>query len=136
MIWIDTSIPRHVAQALAVIRTDILYVGDRYPFDRNKDRIWLPDAGIENGLTILRDKRVRTRPGERRAIIENKVGAFIVAQKTNPTKWEYLKLIVGALDEMLVKFEATEKPFIYLIRADGTLNQVAVRPVAPYDRRA
>lgn len=118
-----------MADALSLVRADVEYVGKLYPFDRNKDTIWLPDAGRAGALVILRDKRVRSRPGENRAIQENNVGAFIVNQKQSPTKWQYLKLIVGALDEMEEKFAATPRPFIYTIDSHGMLRQVSLRPL-------
>lgn len=135
MIWIDTSIARSVARAISQVRQDVLWVGERYPFDTNKEPIWLPDAGREGALVILRDKRIRTRPGERRAIIANGVGAFIINQKRNPDKWQYLKLIVGALDEMEEKFATTPRPFIYTVDREGLLKQVIVRTPREDDRR-
>ncbi|MDA1096334.1 MAG: hypothetical protein O3B84_03655 [Chloroflexi bacterium] len=121
MIWIDTSIARSVARALSEVRDDVRWLGDLYPYQHNKDSIWLPDAGNQSALVILRDKRVRTRPAERQLIIEHKVGAFIINQKRNPTKWQYLRLIVGALDEMEAKFLSTARPFIYTVDSMGQL---------------
>lgn len=128
MIWIDSSIPRAVARALALVRDDILYVGDRYPFDANKDTVWLSDAGREDGLVILRDKRIRSRPGERRVLFERSVGAFIINQKANPTRWQYLRLIASSLDDMIDRFAVTPRPFVFTVDSHGQLRQVAVHP--------
>lgn len=131
MIWIDTSIPRAVARALALVRDDILYVGDRYPFAANQDAVWLADAGREDALVVLRDKRIRTRPGERRIILDHSVGAFIINQKQNPTRWQYLRLIVGSLDEMGGRFSETPRPFVFTVDSKGQLRQVSLRPPRP-----
>lgn len=128
MIWIDSSIPKPVATALQQVRDDVEYIGTLYPYQRNKDTIWLPDAGRANAMVVLRDKKVRTRPGERRAIINNRVGVFVLTQKRNPTKWEYLRLLSQTLDEMQEKFESFPRPFIWTIDSTARFSQYHPRP--------
>ena len=65
-----------------------------------------------------------SRYGERRAIIDNGVGCFILNQGSDPTKWEYLKLLALTLDEMEIRFEQTVRPFIYTVSREGKMNQV------------
>ena len=124
MIWIDRSVPQAVAHSLRLVRDDVCWVGDLYS-QHTKDMVWLADAGSAGVLVILRDKKVRSRPGERRTIIDNRVGCFIVNQKHNPTKWEYLRLIAGSLDGMQERFAATARPFIYTVDSHGEFRLVS-----------
>jgi hypothetical protein len=119
----DRSIPKAVAEALKLVRGDILWLEDCLAHDV-KDPEWLREVGKAGWLVILRDKKVRTRPAERRAILENDVGAFILNQGSDPTKWRYLQLLTQTLDEMEQKFATTRRPFIYTVSRDGRINQV------------
>jgi predicted nuclease of predicted toxin-antitoxin system len=122
MIFIDRSVPKPVAEAIKMVRDDVLWLEDRFPHN-TKDEVWLAAAGRNEWLVITRDKHIRWRPGEREKIIRHGVGCFIINQKQDPTKWEYLQLIAGALDEMQEKFAATQRPFIYLIDRQGRLRR-------------
>ena len=124
MIFIDRSIPKSVAAALKQVRDDVVWLEDAFPH-RTTETEWLPEVGRREWLVISRDKKIRTRPGERRMLQEGKVGCFIIGQKKNPTRWEYLKLLAVTLDEMEEIFSSTQRPFIYVIHKDGRLSRVA-----------
>lgn len=62
-----------------------------------------------------------TRPGERRAVIANRVGMFVFNQRHSPSKWDYFKLLGKCLDEMERLFAATERPFIFVVNHEGTI---------------
>jgi hypothetical protein len=118
VIFIDRSIPSGVADALKCVRDDIRWLEDE--FDHwVKELEWMPQVAESGWPAILRDKKIRTRPLERRLIFQHNLGCFVFTQKTNPTRWEYLKLMVKSLDEIEARFEATPRPFIYLIDRDG-----------------
>lgn len=123
MIFIDRSIPKGVASALKAVRSDIFWLEDKFPHN-TKEVEWLPVAGANDWLVILRDKKVRTRPGERAAIIKHSVGCFIIHQKKNLTRWEYLKLLVKTLDKMEDCFATTPRPFIYKVDSVGSFTRV------------
>src|SRR5215211_7769760 len=110
MIFIDRSIPKGVAEALKQVRDDVIWLEDKFPHDVT-DAEWLREAGAQGWIVISRDKKIRSRPGERRALVENGVGCFSITQKQPLNKWGYLKLIVATLDEMERRFAATKKPF-------------------------
>ena len=123
MIFIDRSVPKPVAEALKQVRNDVTWLEDHFNH-WVKELEWLPEAGRNGWLVIVRDKRIRSRYGERRAIIDNGVGCFILNQGSDPTKWEYLKLLALTLDEMEIRFEQTVRPFIYTVSREGKMNQV------------
>src|SRR5919112_5198 len=99
MIFIDCSVPKPVAEAIKQVRSNVHWLGDIFDVSV-KDEVWLARAGDEGWLVVTRDKHVRTRPGERQKIIDHGVGYFIINQKQDPTKWEYLQLIAKTLDDM------------------------------------
>ncbi|HEU4760528.1 MAG TPA: hypothetical protein VFT91_11195 [Dehalococcoidia bacterium] len=123
MIFIDRSIPKGVADALKAVRDDVRWLEDEFQHDA-KETEWLPEIGKRGWLVISRDKKIRTRPGERRALVDAGVGCFILAQKQNLTRWDYLKLIAASLDEMEEAFASTRKPFIYTVGRTGQLGRV------------
>lgn len=123
MIFIDRSIPKSVAEALKKVRDDIVWLEDVFNH-RTKETEWLPEVGQRGWIVISRDKKIRTRPGERRILQESNVGCFIVAQKQNPTRWQYLKLLAATLDRIEETYEATPRPFIYKIDSAGRLTHV------------
>lgn len=130
MIFIDLSVNEPIAEAIKVIRNDVAYLYDIYrpPGSRQTIRVpdseWLARAGQEGWLVITRDNKIRYRPGERRAIIENNVGAFVLAHKDGLPKWPYFRLLVCSLDEMERRFAETPRPFIYLVSASATFTRV------------
>lgn len=124
MIFIDRSIPRGVAEQLRHICDDtVIFLDERFPPD-TPDREWLAVAGREGWLVISRDKRIRRRPGEREAILENGVGCFILGWRKNLTRAAYLDVLAGSLDEMQALFAETPRPFIYVVNAAGTMRRV------------
>lgn len=135
MIFIDLSVPEPIATAIKVIRNDVAYLYDIYqPPSRTQpilvpDSEWLARAGREGWLVISRDEKIRYRPGERRAILENNVGAFILAHKEGLKKWPYFRLLVCTLDEMERRFAHTPRPFIYLINGSGIFTPVHIKPI-------
>ena len=114
MIFIDRSIPKGVAEALKAVRPDVFWLEDKFPHNTS-ELVWLPVAGQSDWLVILRDKKVRTRHGERAAIIKYNVGCFIIHQQKNPTRWDYFKLLAKTLDKMEEYFAMTPRPFIYKV---------------------
>lgn len=123
MIFIDRSIPKPVANALKQVRNDVSWLEDHFLHDQTDDS-WLASVGAWGWLTVSRDKHILTRPGEIDAWMRNGVGGFIIGQKQDPTKWQYLQLLAKTLDEMEEVFAKTERPFLYNIAKNGALRRV------------
>ena len=124
MIFIDRSVPKGVAEAIKQVRDDALWLEDRFQHDVS-DETWLAQADACGWLVIARHKKVRSRPGERETLIRHGVDCFILNQKQDPTRWEYLQLLARTMNEMQERFAATPRPFIYTIDKNGILRQVA-----------
>jgi hypothetical protein len=119
VIFFDRSIPRGVAEAVKQVREDACWLEDVFEEGWIKDREWIPEVGARGWLVISKDKKIRTRPEERRAIKENDVGCFILNYRQPLNRWEILKLVTSTLDEMEEKFANTPRPFMYLIDRNG-----------------
>ncbi len=119
MIFFDRSIPRGVAEAVKQVREDACWLEDVFEEGWIKDREWIPEVGARGWLVISKDKKIRTRPEERRAIKENDVGCFILNYRQPLNRWEILKLVTSTLDEMEETFANTPRPFMYLIDRNG-----------------
>ncbi len=124
MIFIDRSVPRGVADAVKMIREDVLWLEDEFAHDV-PDQEWLAVTGEREWLIITHDKKIRTRPGERRAIMEHGVGCFILTYKQDLKKEEILALISENLGEMERRFESTPRPFIYTVSKNGEFREYA-----------
>jgi hypothetical protein len=123
MIFVDRSIPRSVAEALKLVRADVRWLEDEFAHN-TPDADWLSDVGRRGWLVIGRDRRIRYRPAEKQAIFDHRVGYFCIAQDSNPTRWEYLQLIVMTLDRMEDVFATVERPFIYGVYKDGSFRRL------------
>lgn len=119
MIFFDRSIPKGVADAIKSVRDDACWLEDVFEQHWIKDREWIPAVGARGYLVVSRDRKIRTRPEERRAVRENNVGCFILNYKQPLNRWEILKLVASTLDEMEEKFANTQRPFMYLIDRNG-----------------
>jgi len=123
VIFFDRSIPRGVVEAVKQVREDACWLEDVFEEGWIKDREWIPEVGARGWLVITKDKKIRTRPEERRAIKENDVGCFILNYRQPLNRWEILKLVTSTLDEMEEKFANTPRPFLYLIDRNGRFGQ-------------
>lgn len=124
MIFFDRSIPKSVAYAFKQERGDVLWLDDVFA-QNTPDTEWLPKAGASGWLVICRDKKIRTRPGERREILDNGVGCFILAHKKDLTKLEMIGLLRTVLPKMEQLFANTHRPFIYTIDRAGLFRKYA-----------
>jgi hypothetical protein len=126
VIFIDASLPKTVADELKKVRDDVVFKHDVF-LPGTDDPVWLRRVGVEGWLAITRDGRIRTRPGEREAIMENGVGCFILThQKDLPTP-EVVRIVFDHLPEMERRFSATPRPFIYTVTKNGHFTEYAQR---------
>jgi hypothetical protein len=126
VIFIDASIPRTVADELKKVRDDVVFKHDIF-LPGTDDPIWLRKVGIEGWLSITHDGRIRTRPGERAAIMENGVGCFILTYRQDLQKPEIVRMVFDYLPEMERRFSSTPRPFIYTVTKNGHFTEYAQR---------
>lgn len=124
MIFIDRSIPRAVASALKQDRDDVVWLDEVF-HQATPDEEWLREVGARGWIVISRDKKIRTRPGERREILESGVDCFILASKKDMPKEDMVALIRRTLPEIERMFATTKRPFIFTIDSAGRFRQYA-----------
>ena len=125
MIFFDRSILKGVVDAVKLVSDDrpkrLEAVFPDNPSIGETE--WMPVIGGYGWLTVMRDKHVRTRPEERRAIRESNLGCFNFIYKKNKSRWQTLQLVCTTLDEMEVKFANTPRPFMYTVNGNGAFKQ-------------
>ena len=120
--YVDASIPENVYRALAHVRADVLYPGEPgCPVTHRAalDRDWLPMAGRQEWIVLMRDKHVRHGPGERNALLSHGVRAFVLTGAGNYTEWRTLHLLVRRWDEIEQIVATVPGPFLYAVTQQG-----------------
>jgi hypothetical protein len=99
--YFDASIQVRVALTIAEFRNDVLYAGGPgAPAQSTPDVQWLARAGDRDWVVLTRDKRIRTRPGERQTFLDAGVRCFCFTQAGNATSWEMLQVVVSMWDRI------------------------------------
>jgi hypothetical protein len=118
--YLDASVPIAVRTALATVREDIVYAGGPgAPKESTQDRHWLATAGREDWVVIKRDKRIRTRPWEREALIAAGVRTFCLTGAGNYTRWDTLRLLAGRWARIEHVAANIAGPYIYSVTWEG-----------------
>ncbi len=82
------------------------------------DTDWLPIAGRNAWIVVMRDKRIRSRPRERQALLEHGARTFCLTGAGNYSKWRVLELVVQSWPEMEAR-AAEDGPYIYALTQAG-----------------
>ena len=102
------------------MREDVRWIADVPGLSpATPDGDWLRHCGAESWLALTRDKKIRWRRAERRAVTEGNVGLFVLSHRKNLKRWEQLKAIVTHLDDIEIQFKETARPFIFVIDRGG-----------------
>lgn len=120
--YCDASFPLPVAQALSRVRTDVWYPGHPdCPIASQDvhDEDWLPIAGEGKWVALMRDKHIRSRPGERAALIRHGLRAFCLTTAGNAPKWDVLTLVVRQWPAIERTAEEEPGPYICAVTRDG-----------------
>ncbi|MEO8291745.1 MAG: hypothetical protein ABI635_01290 [Actinomycetota bacterium] len=120
--YFDASVQIDVAKALSLVRDDILYpgaLGSPIASPNVDDEVWLTAVGAQNYVVVKRDKKIRTRPWERQALIAAGVRSFCMTGAGNYSKWEVLRLLARFWPDMEEVAETIPGPYIYSVTQRG-----------------
>lgn len=119
--FFDNNLSQKLAQAINLLEEDheIMHLKDKFSPDE-KDEIWLKHIGDNCIFLITRDKKIRKHPAEIEAIKRNRVGAFILTGKRY-TKWQEIKQLICAWEEIKNLADRTHKPFAFQIPLRGKI---------------
>ena len=120
--FLDANVPVNVSKGLAQVRSDIMYPGAHgCPVMSTvvPDIEWLGIAGRQEWVVVTKDRKIRTRPGERNALVDAGVRSFCATHAGNYTMWELLKLLVARWDDMEEIAMNVPGPYIYSVTKNG-----------------
>ncbi len=120
--YLDASVQIAVARALREVRDDVLYPGaPGCPIQGPEvpDVEWLRIAGDNQWVVILRDKRIRRRPGERRRLQEHGLRVFCLTGAGNYSRWQTLELLVRRWEQIERIARDEPGPYIYAVTQGG-----------------
>lgn len=92
-----------VGKALAMLRRDVLHPGHRdipeVPLG-SVDSVWIPIVASKGLVVISRDKKMRTRPAERAAIMASGMRGIWITDSKNLTSWDLMTRLVRYWDQI------------------------------------
>ncbi len=77
--------------------------------------MWLPIAGANKWVVLMRDKRIRSRPWERQKLVDHGVRAFCLTHAGNYSKWHTLELLVKRWQDFELISMVESGPYIYSV---------------------
>jgi hypothetical protein len=115
-----TSVPVAVRRALAEARDDVCYAGEPgMPKESTGDVHWLAKAGENDWVVLKRDKRIRSRPAEKQALIDAGVRTFCLTGAGNYTRWEVLRLLAARWPKIEQVASTVDGPYVYSVTWQG-----------------
>jgi hypothetical protein len=111
-----------VGYALNAVRMDIAYPGHHVCPDvprGTKDSVWLTKVGQRGWAVIMRDKRIRTRPGERELLRRYHIRAFCLTGSGDQTSWVMLEQLVKEWNNIERQLTQIQGPFLFGITLNG-----------------
>jgi hypothetical protein len=118
--YVDASVPVAVRRALAEVRDDICFAGQPgMPKERTQDVHWLKTAGEQGWIVLKRDKQIRKRPWERKALIDAGVRTFCLTGAGNYNRWRTLELLAVRWSKIEEVASSVDGPYIYSVTWSG-----------------
>jgi hypothetical protein len=105
--------------ALAAARSDTIHSGHALIPECPRgalDTEWIPAVAARGLIIITRDKKLRTKPVEVRALWEHGLRVFCIGGKRDLSTWEWLERVVRQWPRMEVLIEERGPgPWIYML---------------------
>jgi len=119
--FVDASLGRHVVpDALRRCGVEVVAHDDRFQ-PGTPDAVWLEEAGRNGWLVLTKDKKIRYRENERRALRRAGVAAFVFVGK-NLTGEGIAEALVAAVPRMVRTAKKTPRPFIATVTPQGKVS--------------
>jgi hypothetical protein len=122
--FVDRSLGRHkVPDALRAAGLEIR-VHDELFSKETADEVWLEHCGKHRWIVLTKDDRIRFRVGERQALSEHGVAAFILAAGSITGEMQ-AAAFVAALKKIQAMLEKEKKrPLLASVHRDGTVTKL------------
>ena len=122
-LFFDENVSDRVVRALRALGHDVVHLLDE--FERGTPDVqFLPAIGDKGWFLVTQDKRIRSRPHERRALLNAGVGAFVFTGRAEKSTDEQAILILKHLPRIKGLAAKTERPFIFGISDRGNFDRL------------
>jgi hypothetical protein len=96
---------------------------DVFPQDTDDD-VWLRAAGTNDWVVLMKDDRIRYRPGEQRAVIESGVRCFCLNPSKGMTGEDMADALVKALPRILATSRRHPGGYIKGVNKNGRIRHL------------
>ncbi|MBX5493467.1 MAG: DUF5615 family PIN-like protein [Chloroflexi bacterium] len=124
--FFDRNLGRRVPDALKLLGADVVKHDDLFD-PTTPDDEWLAVAAQRGWIIITRDKRLRFNEAERQAIVQARLGCFVLLSP-KLTRWAMARLLLQVWDKLEAIVAQEPRPFIYGVHADGTVRPLQLAP--------
>ena len=122
-LFFDENVSDRIVRALRALEHDVVHLLDE--FERGTPDVrFLPAIGDKGWFLVTQDKRIRSRPHERRALLGAGVGAFVFTGRAERSTDELAILILKHLQRIKELAAKTERPFIFGISDRGKFERL------------
>jgi len=110
-----------IGQVVAAARSDSIYPGHpRSPIHPGDlDPTWVPIVARNRWVVVMRDRKLRSRPAEKRALIEHPLRALILTSAGQLEVWDQLRILLRLWDPIEKLIEREPGPWWYTITRNG-----------------
>ncbi len=114
--------------ALTAARSDTIHVGHPLIAECPRgalDTKWIPAVAARGLIVITRDKKLRTKPVEVRALWEHRLRVFCIGGKRDLSTWEWLQRMVRHWPRMEALIaERGPGPWVYMLNENRVVEFV------------
>ncbi|MGO9200748.1 MAG: hypothetical protein ACLQM8_09435 [Limisphaerales bacterium] len=122
--FVDRSLGRKVIPGTLRAAGAEVRVHDDFFIQDAKDEVWLAEVGRHGWIVLTKDKHIRYREVEIRALLAANVGCFILTARGDLSGVEVGGIFVKALPVMKKLCEVTARPFIARVSRDSNVTPV------------
>ena len=102
--FLDENISRRIAQAMTALGHRFEHLLDYFP-QGTADVDFLPAIAAKGWILVTQDQRIRSKPHERKALMDAGVGAFIFTGRAQKSTEEFTIELLTRLAEMVALSE-------------------------------
>lgn len=118
--FFDRPIGQSVPRALRTVGVNLEIHDEVYdPRASIADEVWIKAASTGGKIIISRDRRIRYRPAERKAFLDNNARMSLLSG--NATRFDMLRSFLRAWDRIDEMVHTEQPPFIALIYDSGSV---------------
>ncbi len=115
--FVDNNLSPKLAAGMLAFGEEVAHLTDH--FDKSADdREWIPWLGKGDWFLISRDLKIRFKPAEKLALVQHKVGAFLLGGK-NRSRCQLIMQLVKAWPHIKECARNEKRPFVFGVPSSG-----------------